>query len=170
MNKALGSFKFHNGLSTLACLLILGGWTATSEEDDKVRLAHYNLDKNQVAMQGYDPVSYFQEGPVRGKSSIRSEYRGTIYYFANVANKEAFEAAPEKYEPAFGGWCATALLEGTKYKIDPKSYKIVNGHIFLFYKGLLGNALKAWDERAEKEGETSLVKIAGSHWKKILNQ
>ena len=134
------------------------------------RVEEYNLDKSKVALQGYDPVSYFKDGPEKGNKSISLTHEGVTYYFANEANKIEFQGDPQKYEPAFGGWCATAMLDGTKYKIDPKTYKIVNGRNFLFYKGLLGNALKDWEKRTSEGSEADLVKKADEEWSKHLQQ
>ncbi|WP_371349173.1 hypothetical protein [Ancylobacter sp. IITR112] len=41
-----------------------------------------------------DPVS---RQPISGSPSISSVYRDRAYYFASRENREAFEAAPEKY-------------------------------------------------------------------------
>ncbi len=169
MYKSFGFLTHRATLLMTVLAFFVQGVMVIGGEDEKTRLTHYNIGKNQLALQGYDPVSYFQEGPVKGKSSISAEHNGILYYFANEQNRQTFQSAPEKYEPAYGGWCATALLDGTKYKIDPKSYKIVDGRNLLFYKGLLGNALKAWNERAAKEGESGLVDIANGHWQKIID-
>jgi len=36
-------------------------------------------------------------------------------------------------------------FEGSKVDIDPASYKVTGGRLFLFYKGLIGDALKKWN-------------------------
>ena len=155
---------FFSILIAIAFSIVLSGEPAESQ-----RVAHYNLDKSNLALQGYDPVSYFQDGPIKGKPSINAAYHGVTYYFANEANKKSFESEPGKYEPAYGGWCATALLEGTKYKIDPKNYKIVDGHNLLFYKGFLGDALKDWNKKIEQgQQEPDLVAKAATEWEKHL--
>ncbi len=39
---------------------------------------------------------------------------------------------PDKYEPAYGGWCAYAMGEsGEKVKIDPETFKILDGQTLL---------------------------------------
>src|SRR3974390_3790281 len=66
-----------------------------------------NLDKNGLALQGYDPVAFFTDNkPVKGKADLKSVYQGAIYYFASTENKASFDKEPAKYEPAFGGYCA----------------------------------------------------------------
>jgi hypothetical protein len=49
---------------------------------------------------------------------------------------------PVGYLPAYGGWCATARARSGKVQIDPVSFKVTNGRLFLFYNGLFGNAIK----------------------------
>ena len=50
----------------------------------------YNLE-DDVAIQGYDPVSYFNDdGPQKGKSSLTERVDGVVYYFTNEENKVAF--------------------------------------------------------------------------------
>ena len=66
-----------------------------------------NLDKNGVAIEGYDPVAFFTQGkPVKGNAQFQSSYKGATYYFASADDKGAFDGNPAKYEPQFGGFCA----------------------------------------------------------------
>src|SRR5262245_37649199 len=66
-----------------------------------------NLDKNNLAIQGYDPVAFFSENkPIKGNPEIKSTYEGAVYLFASAENKQLFEKEPGKYRPAFGGFCA----------------------------------------------------------------
>src|SRR5690349_504822 len=68
-----------------------------------------NVDKDGVAIQGYDPVAYFtQSKPVKGDAKFRSIYRGAVYQFASADDKSMFDAKPAKYAPQFGGYCAYA--------------------------------------------------------------
>ncbi len=81
---------------------------------------------------GYDPVSYFTEGrPQRGSGYHVADYRGVTYAFTSEEHKEMFEANPEKYTPAYGGWCAYGVAVGKKFVADPKVWKIVNGTLYL---------------------------------------
>ena len=71
-------------------------------------------------------------------------------------------SSPEKYLPAYGGWCATAMARGEKVQIEPSSFKVTNGRLFLFYNGLFGNAIKDWNK-----DESALTVKADAQWKKI---
>ena len=100
-----------------------------------------------------DLVSYHQEtGPVRGSGYHVAHYEDVAYLFANEANKTAFEANPEKYLPAYNGFCAYGVAVGKKFHTDPTVYEIVNGRLYLnldngiqeeWSKDIPGNIAKA---------------------------
>lgn len=81
----------------------------------------YNLNKDGVAIEGYDLVSYFEaENPLKGKAENALLYEGATYWFALMANKEKFQSALENYLPQYGGWCAYAMAKGNQVEINPK--------------------------------------------------
>lgn len=120
-----------------------------------------NFNQSGVALEGYDPVSYFSEKPTPGDPAINFTYQGGIYYFANKANQSAFQAAPEKYLPQYGGYCATAVSEGRTFGIDPTNYNLTDGKLYLFYNGELGDTKPTWDADAENRR-----KNADANWAK----
>ncbi len=104
-----------------------------------------NVEKNGVILKGYDPVTYFtQPKPEKGLAKFTAEYGGAIYQFSNEANQALFKKDPQKFAPAYEGWCATAVAGGYKYDIDPENFKVTNGRLFLFYRGWRGDAKKDW--------------------------
>jgi YHS domain-containing protein len=125
---------------------------------------HFNLD-NGVAIKGYDPVAYFTTGKaVKGNKDISPYASGATYYFSSAANKELFKNNAAKYQPEYGGWCAYAMgANGEKVNIDPGTYKIVNGKLFLFYNKFFNNTLKDWNK-----DEANLKKNADINWTKIF--
>lgn len=87
---------------------------------------------SQVAVQGYDVVSYQQDsGPKRGSGHHAAVYEGATYLFSSTENKAAFEANPAKYAPAYGGYCAYGVVMGKKFAGDPLVYKVVDGKLYL---------------------------------------
>lgn len=99
-----------------------------------------NLDRNGVAIQGYDPVAYFTEGkPVKGDPRLRSARGGAVYLFATADHKAAFDADPARYEPQFGGYCAYAASIDAVSPISPEYWEIVDGRLILQHNQ------KAWD-------------------------
>jgi len=147
-------------LVALLAATTLTGQTATK------RAKEFNLE-NKIAIQGYDPVAYFtQKKAVKGKKEITASYEGVTYLFSSQANKETFVKTPTNYEPQYGGWCAYAMgSSGEKVDVDPETFKIVNGKLFLFYNAYFNNTLKSWNK-----DEANLNKKADVNWKKIIGQ
>lgn len=84
------------------------------------------------AIEGYDAVAYFQSGePTPGSEEFSADYDGATWLFASAENRDAFAAEPEKYAPAYGGWCATGMSFGERVPIDPVYFKIVDGRLYL---------------------------------------
>jgi len=120
-----------------------------------------NLEKG-IGLKGYDVVSYFNGEPRVGESSISKQYEGVWYRFKNQDNLNTFSQNPEKYIPTFGGYCAYAMGErGALVDIDPESFKIINGALYLFYNSYFNNTLKKWNK-----DEANLLKKAISNWTK----
>ena len=96
---------------------------------------YLNLADKKLALEGYDPVSYFKEKKaVKGKPSITIENEGVRYQFSTQVNKDLFIRAPSTYKPQYGGWCAYAMgAKGEKVEVDPETFKILNGKLYLFY-------------------------------------
>ncbi len=129
------------------------------------RLKEFNLE-NKVAIQGYDPIAYFTlKKAVKGKAALATTYEGVIYYFSTQAHKDLFLKNPSSYEPQYGGWCAFAMGDyGEKVEINPETFKIIEGKLYLFYNAFFNNTLKSWNK-----DETNLKRKADSNWKKNSN-
>ena len=133
-------------------------------QTDEVRKKNFNVKKN-IAIEGYDPLGYFDGRPVEGDSKWTFSHKGVTYQFSNAMNLAKFKANPEKYEPAYGGWCAYAMGEtGEKVKIDPETYKIIEDKLFLFYNFWGNNTLTDWNKN-----EHSLKTKADQNWKRFIN-
>ena len=114
-------------------------------------------------LRGYDAVSYHTIGrPVMGNGSYVSQYNGGTYLFINEENKDLFDKNPEKYAPAYGGWCAFGIGAGKKFHGDPLVWEIVDGKLYvnlnnkikgLWMKDVPGNIKDAdikWEEIKDK--------------------
>ncbi len=87
-----------------------------------------------VALDGYDPVSYFTEPePLRGLPDHEYYWRGVPWYFANSANRDVFMRAPEIYAPQHGGHCEMSLARGYLSDGKPQIYAIEKMKLYLFY-------------------------------------
>jgi YHS domain-containing protein len=137
----------------------------STNAQDAQRQKQFNHDKS-VAVKGYDAVAYFtQNKAIKGKSSFAVIYQGLKFFFASNENKEEFKKNPSRYEPQYGGWCAYAMGEsGGKVDVDPETFKIVNGKLYLFYNKGLNNTLKSWNKN-----EASLKSKADVNWAKFFH-
>lgn len=126
-----------------------------------------NLNEKNVALDGYDPVSYFtQKKAIKGKASIVAEHAGARYQFSTQENKNLFVASPTSYKPQYGGWCAYAMgAKGEKVEIDPETFKILDGKLYLFYNRFFNNTLDSWNEN-----EAELKANADRNWIKITKR
>jgi YHS domain-containing protein len=139
--------------------------SAIAQDQSALRKKQFNLDNN-IAINGYDPVSYFKaKKAVKGKKDLAVSHQGVVYYFSSVENKDEFKKNPSHYEPEYGGWCAYAMGEkGEKVSIDPETFKIVNGKLYLFYNRFFNNTLKSWNK-----DESGLKTAADASWKKFYH-
>jgi len=127
------------------------------------RTKNFNIKKSSLALQGYDAVSYFSEKPLKGQKAISTTYKGITYLFSSSKNLATFNASPEKYEPAYGGWCAYAMgAKGEKVEVDAENFKIIKGKNYLFYKNFFSNTIDDWNK-----DEAALFGKAEANWKKI---
>ncbi len=84
------------------------------------------------AVQGYDVVSYHtNKRPIRGSGHFTAVHDGATYQFANNENLQTFRANPEKYVPAYNGFCAFGVSVGKKFIGDPEVWRIVDGKTYL---------------------------------------
>lgn len=149
-------------MKKLFLLLTVIFWAAAGSAQTKSLL---NLDKNGVAIQGYDPVAFFTQGhPVKGSPQFESQYKGAKYWFESADDKKLFDANPAKYEPQFGGFCAYGMSQGHTAPIKIEAWQIVNGRLLMQYdldiqkkfnKDTQGNLQKAdqnWPGVVQKDG------------------
>lgn len=140
-----------------AALLVVFTINGIAQEID------YNLNKGFGA-KGYDVVQYFKSDPEKGKDDFVITQDGVKYKFINQANLEQFKKEPKKYLPEYGGWCAYAMgLNGKKYDIDPETYEIRDGKLYLFYNKFTMNTLESWLE----EDPVKLRDEGDKNWKQV---
>jgi len=141
--------------------------SASQAQDQGTREKHYNLDKDLLALQGYDPVAYLEDSKAtKGSATYIKVYKGVTYRFATEHHRSIFEKNPERFEPAYGGWCAYAMAHGgEKVKINPKAFKVIDDKTYLFYKSrIFGDTLEKWNEAPDAEQLTA----AQAGWNKQL--
>ena len=113
-----------------------------------------------IAVQGYDVVSYRDgNGPELGLSEYAVAHEGGTYLFASEANMKAFEADPERFVPAYGGFCAFGVAKGKKFNGDPLVYDIVDDRLFL---NINGDVQTLWSKDA-----APMIQDADTQWTTI---
>ena len=153
----------HKILTTLASLILCVSLVVAQSQE---RARQFNVGKSGLAIGGYDPVSYFSsKEPLEGKKEFTHTHEGITYRFATLQNKQAFISNPARYEPQYGGWCAYAMGDsGEKVEIDPETFKIADGKLYLFYNKYFNNTLKSWNKN-----EAKLKASADKLWKAIYH-
>lgn len=102
-----------------------------------------------LILEGHDPVAYFtMDEAVQGDPEIADTYHGIVIWFATEEHRARFQDDPTRYLPAYGGWCATNVARGHKRRVDPTHFRIHDGRLFLFNRGVLTDARQTWDADA----------------------
>lgn len=121
-------------------------------------------DVNQssgIGSGGYDVVSYHTlEEPLLGDGKYSSNWNGTTWHFSSSENKDLFDSNPQRYAPSYGGYCAYAVLNNFTADVNPKTWHIENGKLYLFASdgprkawiaeissGAVGQSDKNWEQR-----------------------
>ena len=122
--------------------------------------------KKGYAVEGYDVVAYFSNKAVEGKTEFTTTYDGIKYKFSTKENLELFTKSPKNYLPQYGGYCAYAIgAKAKKVSINPETFEIRDGKLYLFYNSWGTNTLTLWKE----EGAAQLKEKADKNWLKIKN-
>ena len=126
----------------------------------------YNTKKGYVA-EGYDVVAYFENKAIEGNKTYTVTYDGVKYKFVSQEHLDAFQQHPEKYIPQYGGYCAYAMGEsGKKVNINPETFEIRDGKLYLFYNAWGTNTLELW----LKEDVKGLQKKADQNWEAVKHK
>jgi YHS domain-containing protein len=101
-----------------------------------------NANGNDLAIKGYDTVSYFTKGaPTKGSDKFTAAYNGAIYQFSTADNRDLFQSDPSKYAPQYGGFCAFGVTMNKKFDTDPMAWHIRGDKLYL---NLNKNVQKKW--------------------------
>lgn len=121
----------------------------------------YLAPRTQVALGGYDAVSYFGGGaPQKGSPDFTHEWKGAVWHFASAENRDKFKASPEAFAPQYGGHCAFAVARGYRAAGDPLAYRVVDGKLYL---NLDRNVQRQWERDIPGE-----IKRGDVSWPKLI--
>lgn len=119
------------------------------------------MSVEKIALNGYDTVAYFSSAKaVKADGRYSYAYEGINWHFETAENLEAFKEAPQNYIPAFGGFCAYALSEGSLRNSEGKYWQIHNDTLYFFE-----------DKDAKEEWFTEIEKMipAGQKQWELIN-
>lgn len=118
---------------------------------------------SDTAILGYDTVAYFTDGkPVKGSDSYVATWMGAKWKFASQAHLDLFKAAPEKYAPQYGGYCAYGVAVDNLVSIEPDKFKVVDGKLYLNYDA---DVQQKW-----LKNPIGYIKTADSKFQALLKQ
>lgn len=116
-----------------------------------------NIDKEGLALQGYDPVGYFTDSkPIKGDPKFTATYKGGTYHFASATHKKSFESNPAKYAPQFGGFCGYAASINKLAPIEVQYFQVLHGRLVMQHNE---KAWKLWHQDVEGN-----LKKADANW------
>lgn len=150
-----------NKMKTVTLILVfLIGFATSAQQID------YNLKKGYVA-HGYDVTEYFNNKAIEGNTAFTTSHDGVKYKFASQENLDKFLANPTQYIPQYGGFCAYAVGEkGKKAGINPETFEIRDGKLYLFYNSWGTNTLESWLDK----GPEKLQGQADAAWSRIKHK
>ena len=165
MNQSSASLfnKIRFLLLSAATVLAFASPGISSAETAANTTANAATATSVIGARGYDLTTFFtSEKPAHGTGHHVTTYEGVDYLFTSDENKKTFEANPQKYLPAFGGYCAYGASIGKKFVADPDVYDIVDNKLYfnldtkiraIWAKDVGGNISKAetnWKTIARK--------------------
>jgi YHS domain-containing protein len=117
----------------------------------------------RITLQGHDAVAFHVDGkPVKGEPTIMAEYGGYRYLFSSDANKATFEEQPEKYLPAYGGYCAYGVSLDVLAPVDIDTWEIIDGRLHL-------NFSQAVKQKFSGNRDEHILN-ANEHWARIREE
>ena len=153
---------FRMGAAAAATAFLMGS-ALPSLAYDVTSTAAVNVDSNGVILRGVDATAYADGvAPVAGSADFSAEVDGATYLFASATARDSFVAAPDAFEPAFGGFCATGAALGKKLDGDPAIFRVFEGNLYLFVSE---DAVALWD----KDPAGTLAK-ANANWPGIMDK
>ncbi len=109
----------------------------------------YACSSDEQAFYGNDLITYYLGNPIKGNPEFSLNYDGLSLQFATKSNLDLFLNDPQKYLPAYGGWCAIALTNGALVQPDFNHFKVENGELMFFEVKAFFNGKTAWEKNPE---------------------
>ncbi len=88
------------------------------------------------ALNGYDVVAFYTDSAVvPGSKQYSYQWKQAVWYFSSRAHLDTFSQAPEKFYPAYGGWCAYGASNGYKAPTEAGTFTFINNRLYFNYNG-----------------------------------
>jgi YHS domain-containing protein len=136
-------------------IAVLPAQTALANSDEI-----YTSWRNNLGAGGWDVVSYYQGSPVKGDQDNAAKWKGANWVFASQSNLNLFLAEPEKYAPAYGGYCAWAVANDKLAKGNPEYWHIEDGRLYFNYNKKIA---ERWLNDVE-----GFISRANANWPDVL--
>jgi len=122
----------------------------------------YTSWQNNLAVGGYDVVSYYSGVPQEGNEDLFYEYNGANWRFSTQANLDLFRTNPDAFVPQYGGYCAWAVAKDKLAKGDPEYWHVEDGKLYLNF-----------NKRIKKRWQRDIpgfIKKGDANWPAILDE
>ena len=138
-------------------LILLLNFTANAEDIQF-------LNKGGVAIDGYDPVSFFKKGKSeKGDREFSVQWKGLTWFFSSQEHKKLFEKSTDRYVPEFYGYCPYAVTLKRVRKGKPTLWRIYQDKLYFSFDKTSQNKFKKDPdgilERAKEHWEDVKIKI-----------
>ncbi len=113
-----------------------------------------------IALNGYDVVSFYTESKtLKGSEAFSFKWKDALWLFSTEQHLDSFKRSPEKYEPAYGGYCAYGTSRGYKAPTQPDTWVILNSKLYFNYNL---KVKETWDKN-----RTVFIDSANAKWPQI---
>jgi YHS domain-containing protein len=143
-------------------ILILAAYACSASVSGSIAAAQQatSVSEPRIALDGYDPISYFDPGrPEKGSSEFSFAFDDAVYWFKSADHLSKFVADPERYAPQFGGYCAITMSGGEKGPADPEAWSISDGKLYVF-------RVKRGVEKFNSN-PAEIAALANANWQKL---
>ena len=110
-----------------------------------------DLDNDGIALDGMDPVAYFNGDSLQGSPEFTYELRGVTYRFATAANQQLFEADPAKFIPDFAGSYLRDPDASNVIKNDGTAHGMAPANARLESRGMNQDVIQPLDGQVDPE-------------------
>lgn len=140
----------------VALFVTLGSGCAQAADRPEI----YTSWRNNIAVQGYDVVSFHAGKPVKGRADFSTLYKGASWRFDTRANMDLFLTNPEVFTPQYGGYCAWAVAKGKLAPGKAAHWHVEDGKLYLNYSR---RVKLRWDALRPE-----FIRDANANWPEIL--